>query len=105
MLRLVGQAPTLLVITGAEAAAEGRRDYAAFWPYALALCAEVRSNDLTPVAPCICLPDQVLAAVDEEVVHRPRAADRTVRQSDAGSPATRRVAAPRRRRPGEPSRR
>lgn len=67
--------PELLVIDGdvlgrgAAATAEGRRDYVAFWRYVLSLCAEVRSNGLTPVVPCICLPDQVLAAANGEVVH------------------------------------
>lgn len=99
MLRLVQSNPELLVITGAAATgkstigdhlrghpemlvidgdvlgrgaaatAEGRRDYVAFWRYVLSLCAEVRSNGLTPVVPCICLPDQVLTAVNGEVVH------------------------------------
>lgn len=54
---------------GAAATAEGRRDYGGFWRYVLSLCVEVRSNGLTPVVPCICLPDQVLAAVNGEVVH------------------------------------
>ena len=67
--------PGLLVIDGdvlgrgAEATAAGRRDYVGFWRYVLAICREVRSNGLTPVVPCICLPDQVLAAVTDEVVH------------------------------------
>ena len=67
--------PELLVIDGdvlgrgAAATAEGRRDYLGFWRYVLALCGEVRSNGLVPVVPCICLPEQVLAAVDGEVVH------------------------------------
>ena len=33
------------------------------------MCREVRTNGLVPVVPCICLPEQVLAAVDDEVVH------------------------------------
>lgn len=67
--------PGLLVIDGdvlgrgAKATAAGRRDYVGFWRYVLAICREVRSNGLTPVVPCICLPDQVLAAVTDEVVH------------------------------------
>jgi len=99
MLHLVPSAPALLVITGAAATgkstvgdhlrkrpgllvidgdvlgrgavatAEGRRDYVGFWRYVVSLCAEIRSNGLTPVVPCICLPSQVLAAVDDEVVH------------------------------------
>lgn len=65
--------PELLVIDGdvlgrgAAATAEGRRDYLGFWRYVLALCGEVRSNGLVPVVPCICLPEQVLAAVDGQV--------------------------------------
>lgn len=54
---------------GAAATAYGRRDYVAFWRFALAVCREVRTNGLVPVVPCICLPEQVLAAVDDEVVH------------------------------------
>jgi len=54
---------------GASATAEGRRDYVGFWRYVLAICGEVRTNGLVPVVPCICLPEQVLAAVDDEVVH------------------------------------
>lgn len=54
---------------GAAATAYGRRDYVGFWRYALAVCREVRRNGMVPVVPCICLPDQVLAAVDDEVVH------------------------------------
>ena len=54
---------------GAAATAEGRRDYVGFWRYVLAICREVRANGLVPVVPCICLPEQVLAAVDDEVVH------------------------------------
>lgn len=99
MLRLVQLSPALLVITGAAATgkstigdhlrrrpellvidgdvlgrgaaatAEGRRDYVGFWRYVVALCVEVRSNGLMPVVPCICLPSQVLTAVDGEVVH------------------------------------
>ena len=99
MLRLVHTTETLLVITGAAATGKstvgdrlrgrpglcvldgdvlgrgaaattgGRRDYVGFWRYVVAVCREVRSNGLTPVVPCICLPDQVLAAVDDEVVH------------------------------------
>jgi len=67
--------PDLFVIDGdvlgrgAAAMAEGRRDYVAFWRYVLSLCREVRSNGLVPLVPCICLPDQVLAAVGDEVVH------------------------------------
>jgi hypothetical protein len=67
--------PGLLVIDGdvlgggAAATVDGRRDYVGFWRYVLAICREVRSNGLTPVVPCICLPDQVLAAVTDEVVH------------------------------------
>ncbi len=67
--------PGLLVIDGdvlgrgAAAVADGRRDHVAFWRYVLAICAEVRSNGLTPLIPCICLPAQVLAAVEDEVVH------------------------------------
>ena len=55
--------------SGAAATSYGRRDYVGFWRYALAVCREVRTNGLVPVVPCICLPDQVLAAVDDEVVH------------------------------------
>lgn len=54
---------------GAAATAYGRRDYVEFWRFALAVCREVRTNGLVPVVPCICLPAQVLAAVDDEVVH------------------------------------
>ncbi|CAB4964713.1 unannotated protein [freshwater metagenome] len=54
---------------GAAATAEGRRDYVGFWRYVLTICREVRTNGLVPVVPCICLPEQVLAAVDDEVVH------------------------------------
>ena len=54
---------------GAAATAGGRRDYVGFWRYVLTICREVRSNGLVPVVPCICLPEQVLAAVDDEVVH------------------------------------
>ena len=54
---------------GAAATSYGRRDYVAFWRYALAVCREVRTNGLVPVVPCICLPDQVLAAAGDEVVH------------------------------------
>jgi hypothetical protein len=54
---------------GAAATAYGRRDYVGFWRFALAVCREVRTNGLVPVVPCICLPEQVLAAVDDEVVH------------------------------------
>lgn len=35
----------------------------------LAVCHEVRTNGPVPVVPGICLPEQVLAAVDDEVVH------------------------------------
>ena len=55
--------------SGAAAVAGGRRDYVGFWRYVLAICREVGANGVTPVVPCICLPDQVLAAVDEERVH------------------------------------
>ena len=96
--------PDLLVVdgdvlgSGAAATAEGRRDYVGFWRYVVSLCAEVRSNGLTPVVPCICLPDQVLAAVGDEVVHflglvsepsviRQRIADR-VGVSEVPSPAS-----------------
>lgn len=67
--------PELLVIDGdvlargAAATAEGHRDYVGFWRYVVSVCVEVRCNGLTPVVPCICLPDQVLAAVTDEVVH------------------------------------
>lgn len=67
--------PGLLVIDGdvlargAAAVAEGRRDYVGFWRYVLGVCREVRSNGVTPVVPCICLPHQVLAAAEDEVVH------------------------------------
>ncbi|MFC7359013.1 hypothetical protein [Nocardioides astragali] len=67
--------PGLLVVDGdvlgrgAAATAYGRRDYVGFWRFVLAVCGEVRSNGLVPVVPCICLPDQVLAAVTDEVVH------------------------------------
>ena len=54
---------------GAAATAGDRRDYVAFWRYALAVAKEVRTNGLVPVLPCICLPDQVLAAAADEVVH------------------------------------
>jgi adenylate kinase len=54
---------------GAAATAYGRRDDVGFWRHALAVCREVRTNGLVPVVPCICLPEQVLAAVDDEVVH------------------------------------
>lgn len=54
---------------GAAATAYGRRDYVEFWRFVLAVCREVRSNGLVPVVPCICLPDQVLAATTDEVVH------------------------------------
>ena len=54
---------------GAAATSYGRRDYVGFWRYALAVCREVRTNGLVPVVPCICLPDQVIAAVEDEVVH------------------------------------
>jgi hypothetical protein len=54
---------------GAAATADGRRDYVDFWRYVLAICREVRNNGLVPVVPCICLPDQVLAAVDDEAIH------------------------------------
>ena len=69
------RSPDLCVIDGdvlgrgAAATADGRRDYVAFWRYVLSVCGEIRSNGLIPVVPCICLPDQVLAAVDGEVVH------------------------------------
>ena len=67
--------PGLLVIDGdvlgrGSAATSGsRRDYVEFWRYALAVAREVRANGLVPVLPCICLPDQVLAAATDEVVH------------------------------------
>jgi gluconate kinase len=67
--------PGLLVVDGdvlgrgAAATAYGRRDYVGFWRFVLAVCGEVRSNGLVPVVPCICLPDQVLAAATDEVVH------------------------------------
>ena len=67
--------PDLLVIDGdvlgrgAAATAYGRREYVEFWRFVLAVCREVRSNGLVPVVPCICLPDQVLAATTDEVVH------------------------------------
>jgi predicted kinase len=54
---------------GAAATSYGRRDYVAFWRHALAVCREVRTNGLVPVVPCICLPDQVLAATTDETVH------------------------------------
>lgn len=54
---------------GAAATADGGRDYVGFWRYVMSVCSEVRSSGLIPVVPCICLPDQVLAAVDGEVVH------------------------------------
>jgi len=54
---------------GAATTAYGRRDYVGFWRHALAVCREVRTNGLVPVVPCICLPDQVLAAVDGEAIH------------------------------------
>ena len=99
MLRLVQSNPALLVITGAAATgkstigdhlrqrpdlcvvdgdvlgrgaaatAGGQRDYVRFWRYVVSLCGEIRTNGFTPVIPCICLPDQVLAAVGDEVVH------------------------------------
>ena len=67
--------PDLLVLDGdvlgrgAAATAYGRRDYVGFWRFVLAVCREVRSNGLVPVVPCICLPDQVLAAATDETVH------------------------------------
>ncbi len=67
--------PGLLVVDGdvlgrgAAAMAHGRRDYVEFWRFVMSLCREIHSNGLVPVVPCICLPDQVLAAVDDEVVH------------------------------------
>ncbi len=67
--------PGLLVIDGdvlgrgTAATAGGRRDYVGFWRHVLAICREVRTNGLVPVVPCICLPEQVLAAVDDEVLH------------------------------------
>jgi hypothetical protein len=54
---------------GAAATAHGRRDYVGFWRHALAVCREVRRNGVVPVVPCICLPDQVPTAVEDEVVH------------------------------------
>ena len=54
---------------GAAATSTGRRDYVEFWRFALAICREIRGNGLVPVVPCICLPDQVLAAVSDEIVH------------------------------------
>ncbi|MDR7252915.1 hypothetical protein J2X46_001900 [Nocardioides sp. BE266] len=54
---------------GAAATADGRRDYVGFWRYVLRICREVRANGLVPVVPCVCLPDQVLAATTDEVVH------------------------------------
>ena len=69
------QRPELCVIDGdvlgrgAAATAGGRRDYVGFWRFVLSVCDEIRSSGLIPVVPCICLPDQVLAAVEGEVVH------------------------------------
>ena len=54
---------------GAAAMAGGRRDYVEFWRHVLAVSREVRSNGLVPVLPCISLPEQVLAAATDEVVH------------------------------------
>jgi hypothetical protein len=54
---------------GAAATAGGRPDYVGFWRYALTVAREVRTNGPVPVLPCICLPEQVLAAVTDEVVH------------------------------------
>ncbi len=54
---------------GAAAMSAGRRDYVDFWRFVAAISDEVRSNGLVPVVPCICLPAQVIAAVDEEIVH------------------------------------
>lgn len=67
--------PGLLVIDGdvlgrgAAATAVEPPDYVAFWTHVLAIAREVRANGLVPVVPCICLPDQVLAAVTDERVH------------------------------------
>jgi hypothetical protein len=67
--------PGLLVLDGdvlgrgAAATADGGRDYVGFWRYVLSIGSEVRANGPTPVVPCICLPDQVLAAATDEVVH------------------------------------
>lgn len=67
--------PELLVIDGdvlgrgAAAVAHGRRDYVGFWRYVLSICREIRSNGVTPVVPCICLPHQVLSAIEDEVIH------------------------------------
>ncbi|CUR62212.1 hypothetical protein NOCA170158 [metagenome] len=55
--------------SGATATADGRRDYVGFWRYVLSISSEIRRSGLVPVIPCICLPEQVLAAVDDEVVH------------------------------------
>lgn len=54
---------------GAAATAGGRPDYVAFWRYVLAIGREVRANGLVPVVPCVCLPEQVLAAATDEAVH------------------------------------
>ncbi len=67
--------PGLLVLDGdvlgrgAAATAAEPRDYVGFWTYVLAIGREVRANGLVPVVPCVCLPDQVLAAVTDETVH------------------------------------
>ena len=67
--------PGLVVIDGdvlgrgAAATSGGRRDYVEFWRFVLSVAGEVRSNGLVPVLPCICLPEQVLAAATDEVVH------------------------------------
>jgi hypothetical protein len=63
----------LLVLDGdvlaAGSTAAAHRDYHDFWRYLLSIAAEVHRNGLTPVYPCICLPDQVLAAEPAGPVH------------------------------------
>ena len=67
--------PSLLVIDGdvmgqgAAAVAGTERDYVAFWRHLLAVAQEVRANGLVPVYPCICLPEQVIAAATDETIH------------------------------------
>lgn len=81
---------------GAAATTYGRRDYVGFWRFVLAVCREVRTNGLVPVVPCICLPEQVLAAVDDEVVHvlALLSEPATVRRRIAARPGTSGVASP-----------
>lgn len=54
---------------GAAAVNDGNQDYVAFWGYVLSVCREVRGNGLVPVIPCTCLPEQLLSATTDEILH------------------------------------